>query len=28
VHVGRAGSAGGNMWKYIATTMGMNTMVL
>jgi hypothetical protein len=28
VHVGRAGSAGGNMWKYIATTIGMKTMVL
>ena len=28
VQVGRAGSAGGNMWKYIATTIGMKTMVL
>ena len=28
VQVGRAGSAGGNMWKYIATTIGMNTRVL
>ena len=28
VHVGRAGSAGGNMWKYIATAIGMKTIVL
>jgi len=28
VQVGLAGSAGGNMWKYIATTIGMKTMVL
>jgi hypothetical protein len=28
VHVGRAASAGGNMWKYIATAIGMKTMVL
>ena len=28
VHVARAVSVGGNMWKYIAITIGMNTTVL
>lgn len=28
VHAGRRAVAGGNMWKYIATTIGRKTMVL
>jgi hypothetical protein len=28
VHVARVVSVGGNMWKYIAITIGMNTTVL
>ena len=28
VHAGLPALAGGNMWKYIATTMGRKTMVL